>query len=151
MIRALWGPTARATIGVAAVAFLTILRVTAGSLDQGWQMHELSLMEGVLEIVQDAQARHGFQKVTRIVLEVGTLAGVEREALDFCWDVVAKDTPAEGAVLELVEVAAMAWCGRCAGEVPVASRIDFCPGCGGIPERIVRGLDLQVKTLDVEG
>lgn len=113
-------------------------------------MHELSLMEGVMEIVQDAQAQHGFRKVARIVLEIGDLAGVEREALEFCWEVVAKDTAAEGAALELIDVPAAAWCGPCAAEMPVQSRIDLCPRCGGVLERILRGLDLQVKTLDVE-
>jgi hydrogenase nickel incorporation protein HypA/HybF len=114
-------------------------------------MHELSLMEGVLSIIQEAQGQHGFNKVTRVVLEVGELAGAEREALDFCWEIIAKDTLADSAVLELIHVPAMAWCGQCDREVPIASRIDFCPSCGGIPDRIVRGLDLQVKTLDVEG
>ncbi len=113
-------------------------------------MHELSLMEGVLGIIQEAQAQHRFRKVSRIVLEIGALAGVEREALDFCWEIVAKDTPAEGALMELVDVPAAAWCEPCAREVPIASRMDFCPACGGIPARIVKGLDLQVKTLDVE-
>lgn len=113
-------------------------------------MHELSLMEGVLGIVQDAQIQHGFRRVTRIVLEVGDLAGVEREALDFCWEVAAKDTIAEGAVLELAAVQAMAWCDACAAEVAVASRMDLCPRCGGLPGRITQGLDLRVKTLDVD-
>ena len=113
-------------------------------------MHELSLMEGVVGIILEAQNQHGFQKVNRIVLEIGELAGVEREALEFCWEVVAKDTPAEGASLELRDVPAAAWCGTCVGEVPVHSRIDLCPGCGGVLERILRGLDLQVKTLDVD-
>lgn len=114
-------------------------------------MHELSLMEGVLAIIQEAKDQHGFQKVIRVVLEVGELAGVETEALDFCWDVVSRDSPAEGAHLEIVHVSGAAWCGGCKEEVPIHSRIDLCPGCGGIPERVLRGLDFQVKTLDVEG
>lgn len=113
-------------------------------------MHELSLMEGVLGIVHDAQIQHGFRRATRIVLEIGELAGVEREVLDFCWEVAAKGTSAEGAVLELVLVPAMAWCGNCAREVAVASRMDLCPHCGNVPERITQGLDLAVKTLDVD-
>ena len=113
-------------------------------------MHELSLMEGVLGIIEEAQGKHGFHKVCRVVLEVGELAGVEAEALDFCWDVVSKDSPADGAVLEIVQVPGVAWCGECSREVPIHSRIDLCPGCGGLPERVLRGLDFQVKTLDIE-
>jgi hydrogenase nickel incorporation protein HypA/HybF len=113
-------------------------------------MHELSLMEGVIGIIQDAQAQHGFRRVATVVLEIGALAGVEREALEFCWELAAKDTVAEGADLQLVEIPAAAWCEPCLAEVPIHSRIDLCPRCGGAFDRILRGLDLQVKTLDVE-
>ncbi len=114
-------------------------------------MHELSLMEGVLDLLEDERGRHGFRRVTRIVLEVGALAGVQKEALDFCFDAVMKGTVAEGAALELLDVPALAWCGACAAEVPVESRLDPCPRCGGAPERLVQGLDLRLKSLEVEG
>lgn len=113
-------------------------------------MHELSLMEGVLAVLEEERGRHGFQRVVRIVLEIGVLAGVEREALAFCHEAVAAGTVADGATLELVDVPAMAWCGRCEAEVPVESRLDFCPNCGGVPARLIRGVDLRVKSIEVE-
>lgn len=113
-------------------------------------MHELSLMEGVLALILDAKVQHGFRKVQRVVLEVGELAGVEPEALSFCWEAVMKDTPAESAVLELVIESAMCWCAACEQEVRVCSRLDLCPACGGALGPPLSGTDLKLKSLEVE-
>ena len=65
-------------------------------------MHEMALMGEVRNIVlQEAQA-HGFQRVLRVVLEIGRLSGVQAQAMSFCFDVVMADSPAEGAVLEIL-------------------------------------------------
>jgi hydrogenase nickel incorporation protein HypA/HybF len=65
-------------------------------------MHELGITRNIVSIV--GQAAHG-RRVVRITLEVGALAGVEPRAIAFCFDVVARGTAAEGAVLEIVPLA----------------------------------------------
>ena len=67
-------------------------------------MHELSLAEGVLQIIEDYARREAFSRVAAVCLELGEHAAVEREALAFCFDVVTKDTVAEGARLEIIDV-----------------------------------------------
>ncbi len=113
-------------------------------------MHELSLMEGVLGIVLEAQQANGFQRVARLVLEVGELSGALPEALAFCFEAVMKGSPAEGAELELVVVPGLGWCGDCGQDFHLESRIGLCPACGSPPSRITGGLDLQVKALEVD-
>ena len=46
-------------------------------------MHEMSLAQGILQIVEDTLAREGGGRVSLIRLEVGRLAGVELDALRF--------------------------------------------------------------------
>ena len=60
-------------------------------------MHEMSLAEGVLQIVEDAARSQGFSQVTAVRLEIGRLSSVEPEALRFCFDVVVRGSLAEGA------------------------------------------------------
>ena len=63
-------------------------------------MHELGLTRSVVSIVAEhAKAR----PVRRVRLAVGPLACVEREALSFCFDIVAQGTVLQGAVLEFVD------------------------------------------------
>ena len=113
-------------------------------------MHELSLMEGVLGILLESQKANGFQRVTRVVLEVGELSGALPEALEFCFSAVMQGSPAEGAELELNLVEGSGWCGACLQDFPLRSRIDLCPACGGPPARISGGNDLQVRAIEVE-
>ncbi len=63
-------------------------------------MHELAITTNIVEIVgAAAQGR----RVTKVTLAVGAQAGVATDAIAFCFDVVAKGTVADGAVLEIVE------------------------------------------------
>lgn len=62
-------------------------------------MHELGITRNIVAIV--GEAARG-RRVTRITLEVGALAGVAPGAIEFCFDVVARGTSIEGAVLEIV-------------------------------------------------
>ena len=61
-------------------------------------MHEMSLAEGILQIVEETAAHQGFKRVTEVRLEIGALSGVEIEALSFCLDVVLKGSVAEAII-----------------------------------------------------
>jgi hydrogenase nickel incorporation protein HypA/HybF len=65
-------------------------------------MHELGITRNIVSIV--GQAARG-RRVVRITLEIGALAAVEPRAIAFCFDVVARGTAAEGAVLDIVPLA----------------------------------------------
>jgi hydrogenase nickel incorporation protein HypA/HybF len=65
-------------------------------------MHELGITRNIVAIV--GEAARG-RRVTRITLEVGARAGVTADAIAFCFDVVAKGTAVEGAVLDIVPLA----------------------------------------------
>lgn len=112
-------------------------------------MHEMTLMESVRSIVDQAHKQHGFSQVKRVVLEIGQLAGVQQEALTFCFDVVMKGSPAENAALDIVDLEGRAWCPTCEAEVTITSRLDPCPTCGGMPGKVIQGLEMRVRGLDV--
>lgn len=113
-------------------------------------MHEMSLAESVLGIIEDASAAQGFARVKRVVLEIGQLAAVEPEAMRFCFDAVMRDTLADGAKLEVIEVPGAGWCLDCARAVPMAERVDVCPHCGGVRLQPTGGLEMKVRELEVE-
>lgn len=112
-------------------------------------MHELSLAGGVLRVVEDAARREGFARVQRLKLEVGVLAGVELRALRFALDAIAPGSCLEGAAIEIDEPPGVAWCMPCGERVPIASRADPCPRCGGHQLQPVGGTELRVIELIV--
>ena len=112
-------------------------------------MHELSLAESVIQIIEDAAVAQQFTKVRAVWLEVGSMAGVEQDAMRFCFDAVTRDTLAEGARLEIVEVPGNGTCQDCGHVHPVTNLLDACPACGSVAVQVVGGTGLRVKELDV--
>ena len=76
-------------------------------------MHEMSLAEGIVQLVEDAVRADGCVRVRAVWLEIGQLAAVEKESLRFCFDAVTRDTVAEGARLEIIETPGQGWCMKC--------------------------------------
>lgn len=112
-------------------------------------MHEMSLAEGVLGVIEDAQRAQRFERVRVVRLEIGQLAAVELEALRFAFDVVKRDSVAAGAELEVVSVPGAAWCMKCGDTVAVAGRGDGCPVCGSYQLQVTDGDQLRVKELEL--
>ena len=112
-------------------------------------VHEMSLCESVLEILQQSAQREAFSSVKRVWLEIGALSCAEPEAMRFSFDVVMKGTLAEGATLEIIEVPAMARCDHCSQDVEVSGYGDPCPLCGSDRLAMIGGDQLRVKELEV--
>ncbi|WP_153111831.1 hydrogenase maturation nickel metallochaperone HypA [Propionivibrio limicola] len=113
-------------------------------------MHEMSLAEGVLQIIEETAEVEGFQAVRKVTLEIGQLAAVEPEAMRFCFDAAMRGSLAEGAELEIVEVPGSGWCVECATTVPMPEIIAACPYCGNCQLQATGGMEMKVTSLEVE-
>lgn len=112
-------------------------------------MHEMSLVEGLVSLVEEEAARQSFKGVKTVVLEVGAASHVSAEALSFCFEAIARGTIVEGARLEIKLVPASGWCFTCSQTVPVDGRFSPCPKCGGHQVQMTGGDELRVKELEV--
>ena len=113
-------------------------------------MHEMSLAEGILDIVEHAARDQGFTKVKEIRLEIGALSGVEVDALKFSLDVVLNHSIAEGAEVGMDMVPGTGWCMSCGETVRISALYDPCPRCGGYEVQATGGTEMRVKDLLVE-
>ena len=113
-------------------------------------MHEMSLCEGVLQVLQDSAQKQGYTQVKTVWLEIGELSGVETEAMVFSFDVVTKGSLAENAKLEVINVPGEAWCMKCAKVVHVTRRFDECPDCSSYQLQVTGGDEMKIKELEVE-
>lgn len=113
-------------------------------------MHEMSLAEGVLQLMEEASASQGFSRVKTVWLEIGQLAAVEVEAMRFCFDAVTRGSLAEGAKLEIIDLPGQGWCMKCAATVPISEQFGACPRCGSYQVQATGGTEMRVKELEVE-
>lgn len=113
-------------------------------------MHEMSLCEGVMQVIEDHAKAQGFSRVAAVWLEIGGLAGVEIESMRFCFDVVSKGTLADQARLEIIDVPGEAWCMQCEKTVQVKQCFEACPDCGSYQLQVTGGEQMMIKELEVD-
>ncbi len=113
-------------------------------------MHELSLCEGIVQILEQQAGVQDFRRVKQVWLEIGALSGVEVDAMRFCFDVVCRDTLADGAALHIIELPGRAWCLPCGKTVAITARHEPCPDCGGYQLQVTGGDEMRIKELEVE-
>ncbi|HTY04689.1 MAG TPA: hydrogenase maturation nickel metallochaperone HypA [Rhodocyclaceae bacterium] len=113
-------------------------------------MHEMSLAEGIVELIEEAAAKQGFSSVKLVALEIGRLSSVEPEALAFCFDAATRGSIAEGAKLEIDNVPGRGVCLQCGAEVEMENLYDPCPKCGAYGLRVTGGTEMRVKELEVD-
>ena len=112
-------------------------------------MHEMSICESIIEVIEGQATEQKFTQVLAICLEIGPLAGVELEALHFSYDVVTRGTLAENSRLDIIELPINAWCMPCSKKVDVKARFDACPDCGSYQVQITGGDELRIKNMEV--
>lgn len=112
-------------------------------------MHEVSLMQSALETAIALAEREGARKILRLKLRIGELSGVVPEALRFAFDVVTRETLAEGAELEVEEVPAVCYCRTCDREFSPGETGYVCSTCGTISRELRRGRELALDSMEV--
>jgi len=110
-------------------------------------MHELSLIQGVVEICEQ---HSGGRRVLEVTLEIGTLSGVVPEALEFCFEAASKDTLLEEATLVIESVSATGFCRNCGVVSSMETYFDPCPRCNALVLELRSGDEMRVKDLEVE-
>lgn len=113
-------------------------------------MHEISLCESILQVMEQSAESQGFVRVKSVWLEIGQLAGVELEAMRFGFDAVTRGSLAEGARLEIIELPGRAWCMQCRKTVQVAQLFDQCLDCGSYQLQVTGGKEMRIKELEVD-
>ena len=112
-------------------------------------MHEMSLAEGVVQIVETTARANDASAVRAVWLELGALSHVEHDALRFSFEVVKRGTVADSARLEIQTTPGRAWCMPCGNSVDLARLGDPCPRCGSHQLQVTQGEEMRVKEIEI--
>ncbi|NYY79000.1 hydrogenase maturation nickel metallochaperone HypA [Escherichia coli] len=112
-------------------------------------MHELSLCQSAVEIIQRQAEQHDVKRVTAVWLEIGALSCVEESAVRFSFEIVCHGTVAQGCDLHIVYKPARPGVGI-AAVVEIHQHDAQCPICHGERLRVDTGDSLIVKSIEVE-
>jgi hydrogenase nickel incorporation protein HypA/HybF len=110
-------------------------------------VHELGLCAGILEAVERrAQGR----RVTRVRVRVGARHRVVESAFEQSFELVARGSLAEGAVLDLVVVPVRVTCDDCGNQAESTDALAACPACGGLDLATEGGDELILEAIQLE-
>jgi hydrogenase nickel incorporation protein HypA/HybF len=109
-------------------------------------MHELALTCSIVEMADEAAQGN---RVVRLTVVIGKLAGVMTEAIRFCFDEVARGTRLEGAALDIIEPEGRARCTGCGTEFATPDLFTAC-ACGSFALTRLQGEELTIKSIELE-
>ena len=113
-------------------------------------MHELRITESLLEIALRHARNANASKITDLYLVIGQLSSVVDDSVQFYWDIIAKDTPAEGAPLHFKRTPTEILCLDCNHQYKPADNNMACPKCESITVKIITGEEFFLEAINVE-
>ncbi|WOX55706.1 MULTISPECIES: hydrogenase maturation nickel metallochaperone HypA [unclassified Methanoculleus] len=109
-------------------------------------MHEYSIAYDIYTTARRAALDNGAKGVKRVYVDVGKMAMVNPEQVEFLFNIIIEDDPLfSGTRLSCRDVEARTRC-SCGYE---GSERFVCPRCGKLPE-IVAGMEIVVTNVEIE-
>jgi hydrogenase nickel incorporation protein HypA/HybF len=113
-------------------------------------MHELSVCLSLIEEVKRVARQKGAGTVTRIIVKIGPLSGVEPDLLQNAYPLAAAGTIAESAELEIEIAGVVVSCSQCGRESDAAANRLLCAHCGDYRTRLVSGDEMVLQSLELD-
>ncbi|MCD2192835.1 hydrogenase maturation nickel metallochaperone HypA [Actinomycetospora endophytica] len=111
-------------------------------------MHEFGVAAAVLDAVE---ARADGRAVSAVRLHVGALQRLDREVFDGAFAMIAEGGIADGATVDVVEVAVEVRCRGCSSTTTGDELIVTCVGCDGHDLELLAGDDLVLESITISG
>jgi hydrogenase nickel incorporation protein HypA/HybF len=113
-------------------------------------MHEFSITQSILDIALRHGDKAGAKRITRLNLVIGELSSIIDDSVQFYWDIVARDTIAEGAELSFERVPGRLRCLKCGEVFRIGSREYVCPACSEGEVAVAGGDEFRLASIEIE-
>ena len=115
-------------------------------------MHEVSIVQSIIDIVNEYQKRYNFKTVKSLTLEFGSFSCINEDALKFSFEIFAENSVAKNAKLIFKKIPPKITCNNCNIEsIVIEDNITKCPECGSEDVFLSGGMEeLRLIEMDVE-
>jgi len=116
-------------------------------------MHELPITKSIFKSVIAKAESVNAKSVRSVLLEVGILRDYIPELVQKYWNFISSGSIAEGSVIEIRELDAVAACGKCGKEYKITrENISYahCPLCGYDRGQLIAGSELRIVGIEIE-
>lgn len=113
-------------------------------------MHELSICQSIITQVTQIADQNNAQSVTRIIVQIGPLSGVEAPLLEHAFPVASAGTISQDAVLETQLLPIRIRCNMCANVNEASVNKLLCSACGAWQTTLLCGDEMLLKSVELE-
>ena len=114
-------------------------------------MHEMSLVESIMNILADEKATRNLGKITRVTLVNGALAGVVTDSIAFAWEALTPGTEFEGCEMVINETPLKLKCQCGTIFLPENTKYTPCPDCGALfSHEVLEGREFLIQNIEAE-
>jgi len=113
-------------------------------------MHEYSIVQSLLDSCDENAAKNNATKVTKVVIKIGVMSGVEPELLRTAFDTFKEKTICEEAEFIINIQPVIIKCNKCLNEAVIEGIEYYCPKCKSIDLSVLDGEDMYLMQLELE-
>ncbi len=113
-------------------------------------MHEIGIASSILESVAAEAQKYPGAQVLAVGVRIGEFSAVDKDALDFAFECITRDTEWEHLKLEVEWCPRRQKCLACSEEFAVPDFNLSCPKCGANHSTCISGTELDIAYLELE-
>jgi hydrogenase nickel incorporation protein HypA/HybF len=113
-------------------------------------MHEMGIANSVLDAIRVETRRFPDGHIHKVGVRIGELAGVDPDAMSFCFEALVRGTELEPLALEIEYCPRRYQCRGCEHSFTARCEDSACPECGETEPQFLGGDELELAYLEVE-
>ena len=113
-------------------------------------MHEYSIVQSLLDTCEENAKKNNSKKVTKVVIKIGTLSGVEPDLLQTAFDTFKEGTICDKCEFVMNIQPIVIKCNSCNKESTLKKNEYNCHFCKSVDVNIIDGEDMYLMQLELE-
>jgi len=113
-------------------------------------MHEYSIVQALLNQCEEQAIKHNAKKITKVVVKIGVMSGVETDLLQTAFDTFKEDTICEGCEFVINIQKVVIKCRKCNTKSELKELEYCCPQCKSIEVDVIEGEDMYLMSLEMD-
>ena len=113
-------------------------------------MHELSVCQGIIEQVIKVATNNNAIRVTKVIVKIGPLSGVEAPLLQHAFPIASAGTIAAEAILETEILPIKVHCNICNNENEATASKLLCSACGSWQTSLISGDEMLLQSIELD-
>jgi len=113
-------------------------------------MHEYSIVQSLIDSCEDQAKQNNASKVTKVVVKIGVMSGVEPDLLQTAFDTFKEETICHESEFIINIQKVKVFCNNCQKENELERLEYLCPECQSDDLQIIDGEEMYLMQLELE-